>query len=130
MKIAWFGHVASARTNGIVTYSREMVTGLRQRGQEVTFFYHISRERNQPRDPHGIRIGSFDILKRADISAPRARDLIKETLEREQIAIAHVSLSFSQLDFSLAEICHKLSIPIVATMHFPYGPPDTFWGSA
>lgn len=25
MKIAWFGHVASARANGLVTYSREMI---------------------------------------------------------------------------------------------------------
>ncbi len=130
MKIAWFGHVASARANGIVTYSREMITGLRRRGKDVTFFYHISRERDRPRDPQGIRIGSFDILKRADISTPRAHELIEETLQRERIDVAHVSLSFSQLDFSLPDLCHDLGIPILATMHFPYGPPDTFWGSA
>jgi glycosyltransferase involved in cell wall biosynthesis len=130
MKIAWFGHVATARANGIVTYSREMITGLRRRGKDVTFFYHISRERDRPRDPQGIRLGSFDILRRADISVPRARELIEETLHRERINVAHVSLSFSQLDFSLPELCHGFGIPILATMHFPYGPPDTFWGSA
>lgn len=130
MKIAWFGHVASARANGIVTYSREMINGLRRRGKDVTFFYHISREHHQPRDPHGIRLGSFDILRRADISSPQARDLIEETMRRERIDVAHVSLSFSQLDFSLPELCHEHGVPIIATMHFPYGPPDTFWGSA
>lgn len=130
MNIAWFGHIASARGNGIVTYSREVIHGLRQRGQNVTFFYHISRERGQPRDPQGIRIGSFDILNRAMLSSPRARQLIEHTFERERIDIAHLSLSFSQLDFSLPDICHALGVPAIATLHFPYGPPATFWGSA
>ncbi len=130
MRIAWLGHVASARANGIATYSREMVAGIRKRGQDVFFFYHASRERGQPRDPHGIRIGSFDILNRAMISVPRARKMIEQTILREHIDIAHLSLSFSQLDFSLPDICHGLGIPAVATLHFPYGPPETFWGSA
>ena len=131
MKIAWFGHVASARGDGIVSYSREMVRGLRQRGQHVTFFYHITRERGLgQRDPRDIRLGSFDILNRAMISSPRAREIIAETIEREQIDLAHISLSFSQLDFSLPEICHDGGVPCVATLHFPYGPPETFWGSA
>ncbi len=130
MNIAWFGHVASARADGIVTYSREMITGLRQRGQNVTFFYHISRERGHPRDPNGIRLGSFDILNLAMISSPRARQLIEETFARERIDVAHISLSFSQLDFSLPDICHAMGIPAIATVHFPYGPPETFWGGA
>jgi hypothetical protein len=112
MKIAWLGHIASPRGNGIVTYSREMITGLRHRGQDVKFFYHISRERRGvERDPDGIRIGSFDILNRAMLSSPNARQLIEETIEREQIDVAHISLSFSQIDFSLPEICHAMGIP-------------------
>lgn len=131
MNIAWFGHVASSRGNGIVSYSKEMLSGLRRRGQSVFFFYHKSRERlSQLRDPDGIRIGSFDILNRAMISSPRARKLIEDTLERRRIDVAHISLSFSQLDFSLPEICHAMGIPAIATLHFPYGPPETFWGSA
>ncbi len=131
MKIAWLGHVASPRGNGIVTYSREMIAGLRQRGQDVKFFYHISRERRGvERDPNGVRIGSFDILNRAMLSSPNARQIIAETIVRERIDIAHISLSFSQIDFSLPDICHDLGIPAVATLHFPYGPPKTFWGGA
>jgi len=131
MKIAWLGHVASARGNGIVSYSREMITGLRQRGHEVAFFYHISRERRGvDREPVGIRIGSFDILQRAMLSSPNARQIIEDAIRRDHIDVAHLSLSFSQLDFSLPEICHDLGIPAVATLHFPYGPPKTFWGGA
>ncbi|MBI5649679.1 MAG: glycosyltransferase family 4 protein, partial [Chloroflexi bacterium] len=131
MKIAWFGHVASARANGLVTYSREIINGLRRRGQHVTFFYHISRERGLGHiDHHAIRLGSFDILNRAMISSPRARQMIEQTIERENIQVAHISMSFSQLDFSLPEICHACGVPVIATLHFPYGPPETFWGSA
>ncbi len=131
MKIAWLGHVASPRGNGIVSYSREMIAGLRQRGQDVTFFYHMSRERRfVPRDANGIQIGSFDILNRAMLSSNNARQMIEEFIERKQIDVAHISLSFSQLDFSLPDICHEMGIPAVATLHFPYGPPETFWGGA
>jgi len=130
MNIAWFGHVASPRGDGIVTYSREMIAGLRQRGHRVTFFYHKSRERGQPREHGGIRLGSFDILNRAMLSSPRAREIVEQTIERERIDVGHISLSFSQLDFSLPEICHTWGIPAIATLHFPYGPPETFWGGA
>ncbi|MDE3090175.1 MAG: glycosyltransferase family 4 protein [Chloroflexota bacterium] len=130
MNIAWFGHIASARGDGIVTYSREMIAGLRRRGQDVTFFYHKSREHGQPREPDGIRLGSFDILNRAMLSSPRARELVEAVIAQKRIDLAHVSLSFSQLDFSLPEICHALGIPAIATLHFPYGPPETFWGGA
>jgi len=107
-----------------------MLAGLRQRGQDVTFFYHISRERQVHRDLNGIRIGSFDILNRAIISSNNARQMIEEAIEQKQIDVAHISLSFSQLDFSLPDICHEMGIPVIATLHFPYGPPETFWGSA
>jgi glycosyltransferase involved in cell wall biosynthesis len=113
-----------------VTYSREMIAGLRQRGHHVTFFYHKSRERGQPRERDGIRLGSFDILNRAMLSSPRAREIVEQTIERERIDVGHISLSFSQLDFSLPDICHAYGIPAIATLHFPYGPPETFWGSA
>ena len=130
MNIAWFGHIASARANGLVSYSREMIRGIRKRDHRVTFFYHITRERGLTHDPHDIRLGSWDFLKPAIISSPRAKERIEDAFAREQIHIAHVSLSFSQLDFSLPEICHDLGVPIIATLHFPYGPPATFWGGA
>ncbi len=132
MKIAWFGHVASARRDGIVTYSRETVRGLLDRGLDVLFFYHATRERDVvwPPNVQGIRIGALDILNRAVVSSPRAERIIRNTLAQQQPEVANVSLSFSNLDGTLPEVCHDLGIPIVATLHFPYGPPSSFWGNA
>ncbi|MGE5140117.1 MAG: glycosyltransferase family 4 protein [Rudaea sp.] len=132
MKVAWFGHAAGAKRNGIVTYSRETVRGLRERDCEVLFFYHAAREKlvMPPPDVHAIRIGALDILNRAMVSSLRAERLIRHTLEAERPQVAHVSLSFSNLDSTLPDLCHALGLPIVATIHIPYGPPGSFWGNA
>ncbi|MCG3140433.1 MAG: D-inositol-3-phosphate glycosyltransferase [Anaerolineae bacterium] len=132
MKIAWFGHVASARRNGIVTYSRMMLNGLSQRQVDVVFFYHATRERHlvTPPNVRAIRIGALDIMKRATVASLQAERIIKNTLSMERPAVAHVSLSFSNLDSTIPELCHKFNIPAVATVHMPYGQPRSFWGTA
>ncbi|MBI3287212.1 MAG: glycosyltransferase family 4 protein, partial [Chloroflexi bacterium] len=79
-------------------------------------------------DPRSIRLGSFNLLNHDLITLPGAVGIIEETLRREQVDLAHASLSFSLLDFSLPDICHGLGIPIVATLHFPYDRRLTFWG--
>ncbi len=132
MKIAWFGHAASAKRDGIITYSRETVRGLLDRNLDVMFFYHAPRERvvMPPPNVRAFRIGALDILNRAVVSSPRALNIIRGALEAERPAVAHVSLSFSNLDASLPELCHEYRIPVVATPHMPYGPPGSFWSSA
>lgn len=132
MKVAWFGHAAGAKRNGIVTYSRETVQGLLKRELRVMFFYHATRERIVMPSPqvHGIRIGALDILNLAVVSSPRAQRIIRHTFETMRPEVAHVSLSFSNLDASLPDLCHDFGIPIVATLHIPYGPPGSFWASA
>ncbi|MBI4672691.1 MAG: glycosyltransferase family 4 protein [Chloroflexi bacterium] len=132
MKIAWFGHVASARRNGIVTYSRMMLNGLSQREVDVVFFFHATRERRlvTPPNVRAVRIGALDIMKRATFSSLQAERTIKNVLGTEQPAVAHVSLSFSNLDASIPEFCHTFGIPAVATVHMPYGQPGSFWGTA
>ena len=126
MKVAWFGHKARERGNGLVTYSREVTRGLRARGAEVIFFYHGEEEEEEGQ--RDIRLGSFSVLDHDLISLPGAKAIIEETLERERVDVAHASLSFSILDFSLAEICHAHGVPLVATLHFPYDRRYTFWG--
>lgn len=132
MKIAWFGHVASARRNGIVTYSRMMLNGLSQRDVDVVFFYHATRERHlvTPPNVRAIRIGALDIMKRATVASLQAERVIKNVLQMERPAVAHVSLSFSNLDSTIPELCHEFNIPAVATVHMPYGQPRSFWGTA
>lgn len=132
MKVAWFGHAAGAKRDGIVTYSRETVRGLLARELGVMFFYHATRERIVMPSPdvHAIRIGALDILNLAVVSSPRAQRTIRHTLGTMHPDVAHVSLSFSNLDASLPDLCHDFGIPIVATLHIPYGPPGSFWASA
>lgn len=132
MKIAWFGHVASARRNGIVTYSRMMLNGLSQREVDVVFFYHATRERHlvTPPNVRAIRIGALDIMNRATVASLQAERVIKNVLQMERPAVAHVSLSFSNLDSTIPELCHAYNIPAVATVHMPYGQPRSFWGTA
>lgn len=132
MKIAWFGHVASERRNGIVSYSRMMLNGLSQRAVEVVFFFHATRERHlvTPPNVRAVRIGALDILNRATVSSLRAERTIENVLRHERPGIAHVSLSFSNLDSSIPELCHDIGIPAVGTLHMPYGPPGSWWGTA
>lgn len=132
MKIAWFGHVASERHYGTVSYSRMMLQGLSQRAVEVVFFYHATRERHlvTPPNVRAIRIGAFDILNRATVSSLRAEQTIKNVLRAERPQVAHVSLSFSNLDATIPELCHEYGIPAVATWHAPFGPPGSLWGTA
>lgn len=132
MKIAWFGHVASARRNGIVSYSRMMLNGLSQRAVQVVFFFHATRERHlvTPPNVRAVRIGALDVLNRATVSSLRAERTIENVLRHERPEIAHVSLSFSNLDSSIPEMCHEIGIPAVATIHMPYGPPGSWWGTA
>lgn len=132
MKIAWFGHVASDRHYGTMSYSRMMLNGLSQRAVEVVFFFHATRERHlvTPPNVRAVRIGAFDILNRATVSSLRAERTIKNVLRSERPQVAHVSLSFSNLDATIPELCHEYDIPAVATWHAPFGPPGTFWGTA
>ncbi len=117
MKIAWFGHKARERGNGLLTYSKEITQGLRASGHEIIFFYHGKED---VPDPNGVRIGSFNAFNHDIISSPNARSLITQKLQEESVSVAHVSMSFSLLDFNLPELCHDLGIPIVATFHVPY----------
>jgi len=129
MRVAWFGHHIRERGNGLVTYSRVVTAGLRARGAEVIFFYHGGDDEESD-DPHAIRIGSFNILNHAIISYPGASRIIEETLRERRIDIAHASLSFSLLDFSLPDVTHAQGVPIVATLHIPYDRRFTFWGGS
>lgn len=130
MKIAWFGHVPSPRGNGLVTYSRELPAGLRRRNHQVVFFYHDTREHGPARAANHIRLAAINLFDRGALSLPRARAVIAETLAREKFDAAHVSLSFSQLDHALPEICRAAHVPLVGTVHFPFAPHNTLWGRA
>ena len=128
MKVAWFGHKARKRGNGLVRYSTEMRHGLEARGTEVVLFVHDSSDEGTQADPGQTRLRSLRLWDHDLISSPRAKELIETVLVTEGVNVAHVSISFSNLDFSLPQLCHSLSIPIVATFHAPYDRRLSLWG--
>jgi glycosyltransferase involved in cell wall biosynthesis len=128
VRVAWFGHVAGRRGNGLITYSRDLTSGLRRAGHDVTFFYHGGSE-SDPQAPDHIRIGALDILDRTVISSMDAPRIISETLRTHHADVAHASLSWSLLDFALPDVCHEAGVPIVCTLHFPYDMHATLMGN-
>ncbi len=128
MKVAWFGHKTRKRGNGLVTYSDQLTEGLEARGAHVLFFYHGPLVDNAAQAPHLKRLSSLSLWDHDLISSPRSKALIKRTLLDERVDIAHVSISFSNLDFGLPQMCNDLGIPIVATFHAPYDRRASLWG--
>ncbi len=108
MKVAWFGHKAKERGDGLITYSKEIIKGLEIGGAAVIFFYHGHKAEEGPKS---VRLGSFHIFNHDLVSPPGAREIIDEVLGRERVDVAHASLSFSLLDFSLPDICHDQPVP-------------------
>ena len=128
MRVAWFGHVAGKRGNGLITYSREITAGLRRAGSDVIFFYHGGSE-SDPQSPDHIRLGALDLFDRTVISSMDAPRIIADTLRKHRPDVAHASLSWSLLDFALPDVCHEAGVPIVCTLHFPYDRHATIMGN-
>jgi glycosyltransferase involved in cell wall biosynthesis len=128
MKVAWFGHKARKRGNGLVRYSKQLREGLEARGAQVIFFYHDSNGEELEQECGQARLRSVKLLDHDLISSPSAQGLIRTVLVTEEVNVAHLSTSFSHLDFSLPQLCHSLGIPIVATFHAPYDRRLSPWG--
>lgn len=125
LRIAWLGHQSGRGGDGLLTYSREIVAGLRARGVKV-FFVHHGTLPSITDDTLTLR--SLTSSHRYTISSPRAKKTITEMLQRERVDVVHVSLSFSTLiDFGLPELCHELGLPVVATFHVPYDSRFSLW---
>ncbi len=130
MRVAWFGHNTRKRGNGLVRYSHQLIEGLEARGAQVTFFYHGPRGEGEQRPRSATGLRAFSLWDHDLISSPASLGKIEKALIAEGAQVAHVSLSFSNLDFSLPVLCHRLGIPIVATFHAPYDRRSSLWGVA
>jgi glycosyltransferase involved in cell wall biosynthesis len=125
LRVAWLGHQSGRAGDGLLTYSRETVAGLRAQGVKVFFVHHGSLAALTD-DSQTLR--SLTTSHRYTISSPRTKRLIADLLRREQIDLVHVSLSFSTLiDFGLPDLCHELGLPVVATFHVPYDSRFSLW---
>lgn len=127
VRVAWLGHNAPGKGDGIITYSREMTSGLKRRGVEVVFFHHAVDPSPGDADGDCVALEPFFTTQRVVISRPGSTRRLTECLLDRRIDLVHVSLSFSILDFNLPRLCHRLGIPIVATFHAPYDTRPGVW---
>lgn len=125
LRVAWLGHQSGRSGDGLLTYSRETVAGLRARGVKVFFVHH--GDLGTATDDT-IALKSLTSSHRYIISSPRTKRTITQLLQRERVDLVHVSLSFSTLiDFGLPELCHELGLPVIATFHVPYDSRFSLW---
>jgi glycosyltransferase involved in cell wall biosynthesis len=125
LRIAWLGHQSGRTGDGLLTYSREIVAGLRARGVKVFFVHHGALP---ALTDDSLTLRSLTGSHRYIISSPRTKRTITDLLRRERVDLVHVSLSFSTLiDFGLPELCHELGLPVVATFHVPYDSRFGLW---
>jgi len=125
LRVAWLGHQSGRAGDGLLTYSREIVAGLRARGVKVFFVHHGALPAITD---DTLTLRSLTGSHRYIISSPRTKRTITDLLRRERVDLVHVSLSFSTLiDFGLPELCHELGLPVVATFHVPYDSRFGLW---
>jgi len=124
VRVAWLGHRSTTGADGIITYSREITNGLRERGVEVLFLHHA---RDQVDEEGSIALDAFALSHRLVLSPPGSKRKLLDLLRAHEVDLVHVSLAFSSLDFNLPRICHELGVPIVATFHVPYDTRFSLW---
>jgi glycosyltransferase involved in cell wall biosynthesis len=124
MRVAWLGHRSATGADGIITYSREITNGLRERGVDVLFLHHA---RDQVDEEGSIALDAFALSHRLVLSPPGSKRKVLDLLRAHEVDLVHVSLAFSSLDFNLPRICHELGVPIVATFHVPYDTRFSVW---
>lgn len=124
-RIAWFGKKTPFCGN--VTYCREMVSGLTQRGHDLKFV-HFS---DGPEDSDEVKIPYLYKSQMYTIPSLHASRMTQESLANWQPDVVHASLPISSMDFNLPEICRKLNVPLVITFHNAFDRrPSFFSGTA
>ncbi len=94
LRVAWLGHQSGRAGDGLLTYSRETVAGLRARGVKIFFVHHGTLAAITD---DGLTLRSLTGSHRYIISSPRTKRSITDLLRRENVDLVHVSLSFSTL---------------------------------
>jgi glycosyltransferase involved in cell wall biosynthesis len=128
VRIAWIGHRSSKLGGGMATYSQEIVARLRSRGVQVTFFTHGIKHEDEPRAADTVPLESTPLVRPIVYSGRRAKRALIERLADHDFDLVHANFWFSSLDFELAQTCHRLGIPLVATFHVAFDKRLTVWG--
>jgi glycosyltransferase involved in cell wall biosynthesis len=114
-RIAWIGKKSPFCGN--VTYCRELVHGLSERGHEVLFLHFSEVPEPEREDSAEVKIPYLYKSQMYTIPSPHSARVLTEALADWQPDLVHASLPISAMDFNLPEICHKLGLPLVSTFH-------------
>ncbi len=126
LRVAWFGHAEGRRADGLSTYSRETVQGLRSRGAEVQFVSHALDGDVVPApDSLSLRALRF---KTMTMPVPGYAERIERVLDEFRPDVVHCSWSFSLLDGQIGRMAHRRGAAAVATFHLPYAAPSSARG--
>jgi glycosyltransferase involved in cell wall biosynthesis len=126
LKVAWFGHAEGRRADGLSTYSRQTVQGLRARGAQVQFVSHALDGDVTP-VPDGLSLRAMR-FKTLTMPLPGYAERIERVLDRFQPDVVHCSWSFSLLDGQIGRMAHRRGAAAVATFHLPYAAPGSARG--
>jgi glycosyltransferase involved in cell wall biosynthesis len=126
LRVAWFGHAEGRRADGLSTYSRETVQGLRRRGAEVQFISHALDGDVAPA-PLSLSLRALR-FKTMTMPVPGYAEQIERVLDEFKPDVVHCSWSFSLLDGQIARMAARRGAATVATFHLPYAAPNTARG--
>ncbi|MFN2452233.1 MAG: glycosyltransferase family 4 protein [Candidatus Dormibacteria bacterium] len=122
--MAWFGHGDENRGDGLSTYTRDLVGGLRARGAEVLLV--TSACDGRPGASAAGRLVLDGVAAGAlTVSGPGSMRRVEQALGDFAPDVVHVSWSFSTLDGPICRAAHALGAATVATFHLPYATPGS-----
>lgn len=128
LRVAWFGHAEGRRADGLSTYSRETVQGLRRRGVEVQFLSHALDGDIAPAPASASTQLPALRFKTLTMPMPGYVERIERALDEFKPDVVHCSWSFSLLDGAIGRMAAKRGAAAVATFHLPYAAPHTARG--
>jgi glycosyltransferase involved in cell wall biosynthesis len=126
LRVAWFGHAGGRRADGLSTYSREIVQGLRHRGAEVQFVSHALDGDIAPA-PRTLSLRALR-FKTLTMPVPGYAERIERVLDEFKPDVVHCSWSFSLLDGQIGRMARRRGAAAVATFHLPYAAPNSARG--
>ncbi|MFN2582628.1 MAG: glycosyltransferase family 4 protein [Candidatus Dormibacteria bacterium] len=118
LRVAWFGHAAGRRADGLSSYSAQMVSALRRRGAEVLFFADAHDGEHSP-SPATVWSQALH-FKTVTLPVPGTARRVASELEGFDPDVVHISLNHSLLDACVVEHARASGIPTVVTVHLPY----------
>jgi len=126
LRVAWFGHAEGRRGDGLSSYSRQTVQGLRGRGAEVRFVSHALDGDVSPA-PQSLSLRAMR-FKTLTIPAPGYLERVERMLDDFAPDVVHCSWSFSLLDGQIGRLARRRGAATVASFHLPYAAPHTARG--